>query len=235
MPILLGTFLRGREKYQRPFVPVEGNETAPMGSPPEPSASASGGERPGQGEGYGACVDVVTLRLWATRSKPYDCGKTRPGPRRDPSGFPLRSRLTPLPITPQRFLVTPRALRHGTLLTAPPEMPPGVARPVFRSARFAVRLLPGAQRFPVTLRLVRGRVAKSRCGKNAAPPAASPVFSSPPLLRSPAHGLSASSYPFNSNLYPTPQTVFRLHWSLTPSSFSRRRLMCTSTVRESPK
>ena len=40
---------------------------------------------------------------------------------------------------------------------------------------------------------------------------------------------------WSSNLYPTPQTVFRDHWSLTPSSFSRRRLMCTSTVRESPK
>ena len=38
-----------------------------------------------------------------------------------------------------------------------------------------------------------------------------------------------------SNLYPTPQTVFRLHWSLTPSSFSRRRFTWTSTVRESPK
>ena len=38
-----------------------------------------------------------------------------------------------------------------------------------------------------------------------------------------------------SNLYPTPQTVFRLHWSLTPSSFSRRRLTWTSTVRLSPK
>ena len=38
-----------------------------------------------------------------------------------------------------------------------------------------------------------------------------------------------------SNLYPTPHTVLRLHWLLTPSSFSRRRLMCTSTVRESPK
>ena len=38
-----------------------------------------------------------------------------------------------------------------------------------------------------------------------------------------------------SNLYPTPHTVLRLHCSETPSSFSRRRLMCTSTVRESPK
>ena len=123
---------------------------------------------PGQGEEYGACVDVVTLRLfatpgfppapgrpgpahgrpwalpirsgpsgllttaqrfsitprlWATRSKPYDCGKTRPGPGRVPSGFPLRSRLSPLPMTAQRFPVTPRALRNGTLLTTPPEMP----------------------------------------------------------------------------------------------------------------
>ncbi len=154
-PFFWVLFLWVQEKYQRPFVPVEGNETAPMGPPPEPSVSGSGGGRrrsamsdtcpPGQGEGYGACVDVVTPRL------------------------------------------------------------------------------------------VRGRVAKSRCAKNAAPPPASPVFSSPSLLRSPAHGLRASSYPFNSNLYPTPQTVFRLHWSLTPSSFSRRRLMCTSTVRESPK
>ena len=38
-----------------------------------------------------------------------------------------------------------------------------------------------------------------------------------------------------SNLYPTPQTVFRPQLSLTPSSFSRRRLTWTSTVRESPK
>ena len=39
----------------------------------------------------------------------------------------------------------------------------------------------------------------------------------------------------SSNLYPTPQTVFSAHFSLTPSTFSRRRLMCTSTVRLSPK
>ena len=38
-----------------------------------------------------------------------------------------------------------------------------------------------------------------------------------------------------SNLYPTPQTVFRFHLSDTPSSFSRRRFTWTSTVRESPK
>ena len=37
-----------------------------------------------------------------------------------------------------------------------------------------------------------------------------------------------------SNLYPTPQTVLSVHWSETPSSFSRRRLTCTSTVRLSP-
>ena len=49
--------------------------------------------------------------------------------------------------TVQRFPVTLRALRDGTLLTTPPEMPPGLARPVFRSAWFAVRLLPGAPRF----------------------------------------------------------------------------------------
>ena len=49
----------------------------------------------------------VTLRLWATRSKPYDCGETRPGPHVDLPGFPLRSRLTPLPITPQALLITP--------------------------------------------------------------------------------------------------------------------------------
>src|SRR5699024_5468313 len=38
-----------------------------------------------------------------------------------------------------------------------------------------------------------------------------------------------------SNLYPTPPTVLRLHWSETPSSFSRSRLIWTSAVRESPK
>jgi len=43
-----------------------------------------------------------------------------------------------------------------------------------------------------------------------------------------------NSYSFTSNLYPTPHTVFRLHLSDTPSSFSRRRLTCTSTVLESP-
>ena len=42
-------------------------------------------------------------------------------------------------------------------------------------------------------------------------------------------------YCSTSNLYPTPQTVFRFHLSLTPSSFSRRRFTWTSTVRESPK
>ena len=48
-------------------------------------------------------------------------------------------------------------------------------------------------------------------------------------------GKRASHEPATSNLYPTPQTVFRSHWSLTPSSFSRSRLICTSTVRLSPK
>ena len=38
-----------------------------------------------------------------------------------------------------------------------------------------------------------------------------------------------------SNLYPTPQTVFNAHWSETSSTFSLRRLICTSTVRLSPK
>ena len=42
-------------------------------------------------------------------------------------------------------------------------------------------------------------------------------------------------YCSTSNLYPTPQTVFRFHLGLTPSSFSRRRFTWTSTVRESPK
>ena len=46
--------------------------------------------------------------------------------------------------------VTLRPLRCGTLLTAPPEMPPGAARPVFRSARCAVCLLPGAPRFSLS-------------------------------------------------------------------------------------
>lgn len=32
----------------------------------------------------------------------------------------------------------------------------------------------------------------------------------------------------------TPHTVLSVHWSDTPSSFSRRRLTCTSTVRLSP-
>ena len=44
------------------------------------------------------------------------------------------------------------------------------------------------------------------------------------------------SYPsVSSNLYPTPQTVLSDHFGETPSSFSRRRLTCTSTVRLSPK
>ena len=47
-------------------------------------------------------------------------------------------------------LVTPRTFRSGALLPAHPEMPPGRARPVFRSARLTVRLLTGAQRFSVT-------------------------------------------------------------------------------------
>ena len=38
-----------------------------------------------------------------------------------------------------------------------------------------------------------------------------------------------------SNLYPTPQTVLRLQLASTFSSFSRRRLTWTSTVRLSPK
>ena len=42
-------------------------------------------------------------------------------------------------------------------------------------------------------------------------------------------------YSTDSNLYPTPQTVLSDHLSETPSSFSRRSLMWTSTVRESPK
>ena len=43
------------------------------------------------------------------------------------------------------------------------------------------------------------------------------------------------AYSTDSNLYPTPQTVLSDHLSETPSSFSRRRLIWTSTVRESPK
>lgn len=43
------------------------------------------------------------------------------------------------------------------------------------------------------------------------------------------------AYWSTSNLYPTPHTVLSNHLSETPSSFSRRRLTCTSTVRESPR
>ena len=43
--------------------------------------------------------------------------------------------------------VTFRTLRDGTLLTAPRKMPLACGQPVFSSARFAVRLLPGAPRF----------------------------------------------------------------------------------------
>ena len=43
--------------------------------------------------------------------------------------------------------VTLHTLRDGQLLYTPPKMPPGFARPVFRSACIAVVLLPGAPRF----------------------------------------------------------------------------------------
>ena len=49
--------------------------------------------------------------------------------------------------------------------------------------------------------------------------------------------LRRTEIPFGrtSNLYPTPHTVFSAHSPDTSSIFSRSRLMCTSTVRLSPK
>ena len=65
----------------------------------------------------------ITPRLWATRSKPYDCGKTRPGPRRDPSGFSLRSRLTPLPMTARALPIL-----LGTFLVGARKVPPSYSK-----------------------------------------------------------------------------------------------------------
>ena len=61
--------------------------------------------------------------------------------------FRLHVLLAPLCAYPTRFSVTLRALRDGQLLTAPPNMPLACGQPVFRSAQFAVALLPGAPRF----------------------------------------------------------------------------------------
>ena len=49
----------------------------------------------------------------------------------------------PLQEDTKRSDVTLHALRDGQLFHAPPKMPPGFARPVFRSARVTVVLLPG--------------------------------------------------------------------------------------------
>ena len=49
----------------------------------------------------------------------------------------------PLQKDTKRSVVTLHALRGGQLFHAPPKMPPGVSRPVFRSARVTVVLLPG--------------------------------------------------------------------------------------------
>ena len=56
------------------------------------------------------------------------------GPGRDP----------PVTVGHKRHDVTLRALRDGQLLIAPLKILPGFARPVFRSVRFVVVLLPGA-------------------------------------------------------------------------------------------
>ena len=49
----------------------------------------------------------------------------------------------PLQKDTKRSDVTLHALRDGQLLYTPPKMPPGFARPVFRSTRVTVVLLPG--------------------------------------------------------------------------------------------
>ncbi len=75
---------------------------------------------------------------------------------------------------------------------------------------------------------------RTRCTGSSAPqrncPAAERTATPrPPSVRTGGRRWFSCSGPRIYSLHP--QTVFRLHWSLTPSSFSRRRLMCTSTVR----
>ena len=49
-----------------------------------------------------------------------------------------------------------RTLRDGQLFHAPPKMPPGFSRPVFRSARVTVALLPGVPHFSLARGWNRG-------------------------------------------------------------------------------
>lgn len=96
-------------------------------------------------------VKVPCVRGGGTTPEPP--GK---GPGRDPPvtvGHKRQDVRAVLPGVP-RFGVTLRALRDGQLFPAPPKIPPGFARPVFRSARLTVVLLPGAPRFGVTFRLL---------------------------------------------------------------------------------
>ncbi len=104
-----------------------------MGPPPEPSVSGSGGGRrrsamnelSPQGEARDMELVSTMSRLApsATVPKPCDCTESPDRARWPRLGFLLRSGLSHLLPGTQRFSVTLRALRDGTLLTTPPEMP----------------------------------------------------------------------------------------------------------------
>ena len=89
-------------------------------------------------------VKVPCVRGGGTTPEPP--GK---GPGRDPPVTVGHKRPDVRSVLPGvlRFGVTLRALRDGQLFPAPPKIPSGFARPVFRSARLTVVLLPGAPRF----------------------------------------------------------------------------------------
>ena len=104
--------------------------------------------------------------------------------------FVCGARCAPAP-GPSALRVTLQSLRDGRLLRAPPEMPPGRARPVFRSARVTAALLPALPRF-VSRCVSLAAGSLSRAARKMPLAGGQPVFSSPPLLSSPARGLRAS-------------------------------------------
>lgn len=100
-------------------------------------------------------VKVPCVRGGGTTPEPP--GK---GPGRDPPvtvGHKRQDVRAVLPGAP-RFGVTLRALRDGQLFPAPPKIPPGFARPVFRSARLTV----------VCSRALRALVSRFACSQRTA-------------------------------------------------------------------
>ena len=132
----------------------------------------------GGGKGPGPVPPEGGARL------PQPCGSAFSFPAHIDPRLRARPRLCGGPAPP----VTLCALRDGQLLTAPPKMPLDCVQPVFRSAQFAVALLPGALRFCVGAALVAARVLPRLYAVRAPRQALHGAFHSSPLL-GPGHAV----------------------------------------------